>query len=60
VATGKLVATYSHGSHYSGVYQLPSGTILAVSAANPRLSYFSPELTLLGTTETALQISAVF
>jgi hypothetical protein len=60
VATGKLVAAYSHGSHYSGVYQLPSGTILAVSAANPRLSYFSPELSLLGTTETALQISAVF
>jgi hypothetical protein len=60
VATGALTASYSHGTRYDGVYQLPAGTVLAVSAANPRLSFFSPALSPLGTAETSLQISAVF
>lgn len=60
VATGALSASYSHGVRYDGVYQLPTGTVLAVSAANPRLTFFSPALSPLGTAETNLQISAVF
>jgi hypothetical protein len=60
VGTGALTASYSHGTRYSGLYQLPSGTLLAVSAANPRLTFFSPALSPLGTAETTLQISAVF
>jgi hypothetical protein len=60
VATGALTASYSHGTTYSGLYQLPSGTLLGVSAANPRLAFFSPALSLLGTADTSLQISAVF
>jgi hypothetical protein len=60
VATGALTASYSHGTSYSGLYQLPSGTLLAVSAANPRLTFFSPALSQLGTADTSLQISAVF
>jgi hypothetical protein len=60
VATGALTASYSHGVRYDGVYQLPTGTVLAVTAANPRLAFFSPELSPLGTAETNLQISAVF
>jgi hypothetical protein len=60
VATGALIASYSHGIRYSGLHQLPTGTLLAVSAANPRLTFFSPSLSLLGTTDTSLQISAVF
>jgi hypothetical protein len=60
VATGTLTASYSHGVRYDGVYQLPTGTVLAVSAANPRLTFFSPALSPLGTAATNLQISAVF
>jgi hypothetical protein len=60
VATGALTASYSDGATYAGLYQLPSGTLLAVSAANPRLAFFSPALSLLGTADTSLQISAVF
>jgi hypothetical protein len=60
VATGALTASYSHGTRYDGVYQLPTGTVLAVSAANPRLTFFSPALSPLGTAETSLQIAAVF
>jgi hypothetical protein len=60
VATGALTASYSHGTTYSGLYQLPAGTLLAVSAANPRLAFFSPALSLLGTADTSLQISAAF
>jgi hypothetical protein len=60
VATGALIASYSHGSHYSGVYQLSSGSLLAVSVENPRLTYFSPTLSPLGTTDTSLLISDVY
>jgi hypothetical protein len=60
VATGALTATYSEGTTYAGLYQLPSGTLLAVSAANPRLTFFSSALSPLGTADTSLQISAVF
>jgi hypothetical protein len=60
VATGALTASYSHGTAYSGLHQLPAGTLLAVSAANPRLTFFSPALSPLGTAHTSLQISAVF
>jgi WD40 repeat protein len=60
VATGKLTASYSHGGGYSGLYLLPSGTLLAVSAANPRLTFYSSSLSPLGTVETSLQISAAF
>jgi hypothetical protein len=60
VATGALTASYSHGTTYSGLYQLPAeGTLLAVSAANPRLTFFSPALSPLGTADTSLQIAAV-
>jgi hypothetical protein len=60
VATGALTASYSHGARYYGVYQLPTGTLLAVSPANPRLTFFSPALSPLGTADTSLQISAAF
>jgi hypothetical protein len=60
VATSALIASYSHGSQYSGVYQLSSGTLVAVSADNPRLTYFSPGLSPLATADTSLLISAVY
>jgi hypothetical protein len=60
IATGKLNASYSHGGGYSGLYLLPSGTLLAVSAANPRLTFYSTSLSPLGTLDTSLQISAAF
>jgi hypothetical protein len=60
VATGALTASYSQGTTYAGLYQLPAGTLLTVSAANPRLTFFSPALSPLGTADTSLQISAVF
>jgi len=60
VATGKLAGSYSHGRQYFGLYQLSSGTLLTLSPGNPRLEFFSPGLSLLGTAATNLHVSAVF
>jgi hypothetical protein len=60
VGSGRLAASYSDGRRYDGLYQLPSGTLLAVRAENPRLAFFSPVLSLLGTADTNLYVSAVF
>jgi hypothetical protein len=60
VATGKLSGSYSQGGHYNGLYLLPNGHLLAVSATNPRLAFFSPDLDVLGTATTNLQIAAAF
>jgi hypothetical protein len=60
VASGALTASYSEGRHYCGLYQLPSGTLLAVAPDNPRLAFFSSALRPLGTADTSLHVSAVF
>ena len=60
VASGALAGSYSEGRQYAGVYQLPSGTLLAVAPENPRLAFFSPTLSPLGTADTTLQVSAVY
>jgi hypothetical protein len=60
VATGALTASYSQGHQYSGLYQMPSGTLLAVGPTNPRLAFFSSTLSPLGTADTNLHVSAVF
>jgi hypothetical protein len=59
VATGAMTASYSQGHQYAGLYQMPSGTLLAVGAANPRLAFFSPTLSPLGTADTNLHVSAI-
>jgi hypothetical protein len=60
VPTGKLAGSYSSGRPYFGLYQLASGTLLTISPGNPRLEFFSPELSPLGTVSTSLQVSAVY
>jgi hypothetical protein len=60
VSTGKLAGSYSSGRPYSGLYQLASGTLLALSPANPRLEFFSQELSPIGSVSTSLQVSAVY
>jgi hypothetical protein len=60
MATGALAGSYSEGRHFAGLYRLPSGTLLAVAPENPRLAYFSPGLSPLGTANTTLRVSAVF
>jgi hypothetical protein len=60
VATGKLTGSYTHGAHYNALYLLPSGHLLAVSPKNPRLAFFTPDLEVLGTATTNLQIAAAF
>ena len=60
VGSGRLAASHGDGRQYDGLYQLPSGTLLAVRAANPRLAFFSSDLSLLGTADTNLYVSAVF
>jgi hypothetical protein len=60
VATGALMASFSQDQQYAGLYRLPSGTLLAVAAANPRLAFFSPSLSPLGSMDTTLQVSDVF
>ena len=58
--SGKLIGSYSEGRQYAGLYQLPSGTLLAVRPENPRLAFFSAGLRPLGTADTNLYVSAVF
>jgi hypothetical protein len=60
VSTGRLVGSYSSGRQYFGLYQLASGTLLTVSPGNPRLEFFSQELSPIGTVSTSLQVSAVY
>jgi hypothetical protein len=60
VASGTLTGSYSRGTHYNGLYLLPCGDLLAVGPANPRAEFFSPDLDLLGTATTTLQIAAAF
>jgi hypothetical protein len=61
MSSGSLTASYvTGGVHYGGLSVQPNGNVLAVGPAHPRLTYFDPELSLLGTADTNLQISAVF
>jgi hypothetical protein len=60
VGSGKLAASYSEGRQYHGLYQLPSGGLLAVRPENPRLAFFSAGLSPLGTANTNLHVSAIY
>ena len=60
VGSGKVAGSYSDGSQYAGLYQLPSGTLLAVRPEKPRLAFFSAGLSPLGTADTNLDVSAVY
>jgi hypothetical protein len=60
VGSGKLVASYSEGRQYYGLHQLSSGDLLAVLPENPRLAFFSSDLSPLGTADTDLHVSAIF
>lgn len=62
LATGDLLAAYGDGSHYAGVYQLPSGTLLAVSVneSGSQLGFFSPSLARLGASSTDMYVAEVF
>ena len=60
VGSGRLAASYSEGRQYYGLYQLPGGALLAVRPENPRLAFFSPDLSPLGTADTNLLVSAIF
>jgi hypothetical protein len=60
MGSGKMAGSYSDGGQYAGLYQLPSGTLLAVRPENPRLAFFSSSLSPLGTADTNLDVSAVF
>lgn len=59
--TGALTASYTQGGRqFAGLSVLPDGNVLAVSPAHPRLAFFSPTLSPLGTADTNLQIAAVY
>jgi hypothetical protein len=60
VGSGKLVGSYSEGQHYHGLYQMPSGALLATRPENPRLAFFSADLSPLGTADTNLHVSAIY
>jgi len=60
VGSGKLAASYSEGRQYHGLYQLPSGGLLAVRPENPRLAFFSADLSPLATADTNLHVSAIY
>jgi hypothetical protein len=59
VRKGSLQAV-STGRGYTAIYELPSGTLLAIASDSPRLSFFDPSLRKLGTADTALHILEVY
>ncbi len=59
VATGKLAGSYSHGVHYTGLYQI-GGALIATAGYNPRLTFFSPALEPLSLLNTDLHVTEVF
>jgi hypothetical protein len=59
-ATGALVVSRGHGKTYTGVYQLPSGMVLAISNSSPQLSFFTPALDPVAAAHTPLRVAAVF
>jgi hypothetical protein len=59
MASGKLVASYSSGTQYSGLYQLPSGTLLTTAVTGPRVSFFSASLHPAGTLDSTLFVAEV-
>jgi hypothetical protein len=59
--SGALTASYTQGGRqFTGLSVLPNGNVLAVGPAHPRLAFFSPTLSLLGSVDTSLQIAAVY
>jgi hypothetical protein len=59
MASGKLVSSYSGGTQYSGLYQLPSGTLLTTAVKGPRVSFFSGSLHPAGTLDSTLFVAEV-
>jgi hypothetical protein len=59
VASGKLAASYSSGTQYSGIYQLPSGTLLTTAVKGPRVSFFSGSLHPAGTLDSTIFVAEV-
>ena len=65
IATGSLSACYGDSESYAGVFQLGSGTLLAVkpvTAPSPqtRLSFFTPSLEPVGSASTSVLVAAVY
>jgi hypothetical protein len=61
IASGSLTATDSHGESYIGVFQLSSGTLLALKpAAQTQLSFFAPHLENIGTASTNILVAAAY
>jgi len=59
VASGRLQAVTT-ARNYSAVYALPSGTMLAIAADNPRLSFFDSSLRQVGAEDTNLNVVEVY
>jgi hypothetical protein len=59
-STGAVRASHADGKQYTAIYELSSGTILAVSADNPRLSFFSASLDPISTTDSSLNVVEVY
>jgi hypothetical protein len=59
MTSGRLVASYSSGTQYSGLYQLPSGTLLTTAVKGPRVSFFSGSLHPAGTLDSTLHVAEV-
>lgn len=61
IASGRLTASYSHGDAYAGVYQLASGTVLAVKpGVQSELGFFTPQLDNLGGATTSVFVACVY
>jgi hypothetical protein len=65
IATGSLSACYADSESYAGVFQLGSGTLLAVkptTAPSPqtKLSFFTPSLEPVGSASTSVLVAAVY
>jgi hypothetical protein len=60
MTSGSVVTSTAAGTHYTGLYELPSGALLAAKDDPPRLSFFDRSLNALGVAETNLHVVEVF
>jgi hypothetical protein len=59
-ASGKMASSTQAGTHYTGLYELPSGALLAAKDDTPRLSFFDRSLNAIGSADTNLHVVEVF
>jgi hypothetical protein len=61
ITSGALTTSYTHGETYTGVYRLPGGNLLTLTAGGKTgLSFFIPQLERAATATTSVLVAAAY